>query len=620
MKITIDCASDSGTLSPIWNSTGFTPASLLLTRDMRQQVMFCGSVPRGGIRHARVHYLLELVDAVFDGENATHYHWSRLDQGLDLLIQNGMVPIFEIMGNPNGQFSDFNDDLQLRRWRNLVRDLALHVLERYGKQEVENWYFETWNEPDIGFGWPDQWPRDEISFCNYYDACADGLHAANPHLSIGGPATCRTLSSLFKAFLAHCDSGVNYFSHQTGTRLDFISIHEKAARANKEDLTPHTDAMIEREMSIATYIRQNHPRFAGLPFMNNECDPQVGWKDHHTWHATSYYASWICKSASRHFSKMVDGMGVRYALAGNDHGFIGDWGNRTLFARFGQGDWIEDGQGGHAGLRGWAVQDFATPEFVMVKKPAFSAMTLLSLLVDGSQSARRLRWQASGAMKDAQAQLDGLATIAGDGGVALLVSLSRDAIYTSGSERIQIGFENLPFREAALVHYRIDAENANPFAVWETAGAPSTPDRETIKAMRIAQEPVLLPEPRQVRIRHGRLTTAFTLPLHAVNLVMLLPRPEKSPDPVTGLRGEGFTGLSGFPEYLLRWDPLPSRAVRTYEVLYSPYPEGPFTRLPGPDLLCSASLVDGAPGYYRISTRDFWNQTGESSNILAMLG
>jgi L-iduronidase len=111
-----------------------------------------------------------------------HYDWSRLDSGLDLLVQNGMTPIFELMGNPNGHFNDFNNDLQLHQWRSLVRDLGLHLMERYGESEVEGWLFETWNEPDIGFGWQHQWPRDEQSFCNYYDACTAGLEGCQSAL------------------------------------------------------------------------------------------------------------------------------------------------------------------------------------------------------------------------------------------------------------------------------------------------------------------------------------------------------------------------------------------------------------------------------------------------------
>jgi L-iduronidase len=615
MNILIDCSTTTGLLKPFWASTGFTPATLLLTGDMRQQIIYLGSVPRQGIRYARIHYLLELIDAAFSDDETAVYDWSRLDQGLDLLVQNGLAPVFELMGNPNGQFSDFNEDRQLRRWRALVRDLAGHLIERYGAGEVEGWLFEAWNEPDIGFGWAHQWPEDEASFCNYYDACVEGLETANPRLVIGGPGTCRTISSLFRAFLAHCDSGRNYFTGRQGVRMDFISVHEKAARAHKEDLNPRTQALIEREAAILGYLREQHPRFAGLPFMNNECDPQVGWKDHHTWHARPYYAAWVCKSVVEHLERLMDGMGVDYRLLGNDHGFIGAWGNRTLLARFGKEDWIEDGQGGHADRRGWAAREFSTPSFAMIKKPVFTAMTLLSLLVDEQGSAGRLAWSSSGELEqpDGDAELQVLATLGADGAVAILVYYSRDRIVSQGSQALTLRLEHLPFDQAALAHYRIDEDHGDPYRLWEEAGAPDFPADALLQVLRDEQEPALGGQPHPVFITSGSLELSFEQPLHGVSLLLLQPRPENGPAPVGGLRAERFAGLDNRTEYLLRWDPLPSRAIRTYEVQRADAPDGNYERVNTPELLCAAYMVSARPGYYRVAARDFWDRLGEAS-------
>lgn len=619
MNINVDCASTTGTLTPFWNSTGFTPATLLLTADMRQQVMFWGSIPRQGLHNARVHYLLELVGVEFEGEGAPRYDWSRLDQALDLLVWCGMAPIFELMGNPNGQFSDFNDDLQLRRWRNLVRDLVLHLVERYGVGEVKSWAFETWNEPDIGFGWRHQWPEDTVSFCRYYDACVDGLDAAYPGLVIGGPATCQTLSPLFRAFLEHCERGTNTFTGRPGTRLDFLSVHEKARKAHKEDLNPRTQEMIEREIRIVKAIRERYPHLARLPFMNNECDPQVGWKDHHTWHAAPYYAAWMCKSVFEHLEQLVDGMQVKYALLGNDHGFLGEWGHRTLLARFGQASWIEDGQGGHADQRSWEKRDFNTPEFCLVKKPAFNAMTLLSLLVDGSRSSQRLSWQAGGnlAHPNVDARLGAIATRGEeDEGITVLLFYSRDRILSEASEVVTLHLEHLPFRRAVLAHYRIDEEHGNPYAAWEEADAPGFPSDELLAEMRRHQEPDLFEEPREIEIEDGRVSLMFDLPLHGVSLVLLLPQPEQPPSPVTGLRIEDFSRPGGQTEHLLHWDALSSRAVRTYEVLLSPAAGEPFERIDTPDLLCSAVVLPKRAGNYCVIARDYWGRKGGTSNII----
>ena len=37
----------------------------------------------------------------------------------------------------------------------------LHSVERYGKAEVESWYWEVWNEPDISYwkGTPEEYDK-----------------------------------------------------------------------------------------------------------------------------------------------------------------------------------------------------------------------------------------------------------------------------------------------------------------------------------------------------------------------------------------------------------------------------------------------------------------------------
>ena len=61
--------------------------------------------------------------------------------------------------------------------------------------------------------------------------------------------------------------------------------------------------LLEREIRAIEHIRRRHPRFAATPFMNNECDPQVGWGDFHTWHARPYYAAIVCKIISQHLEE-----------------------------------------------------------------------------------------------------------------------------------------------------------------------------------------------------------------------------------------------------------------------------------------------------------------------------
>lgn len=67
-------------------------------------------------------------------------------------------------------------------------------------------------------------------FLNYYDACSEGLRAASSLLRFGGPGdSCHSAprSPYCWAMLQHCYDGTNYFTGETGVRLDYIALHKK---------------------------------------------------------------------------------------------------------------------------------------------------------------------------------------------------------------------------------------------------------------------------------------------------------------------------------------------------------------------------------------------------------
>ncbi len=61
------------------------------------------------------------------------------------------------------------------KWRDLVSEWVRHSISRYGKAEVESWYWEVWNEPDIGY-----WSGTPEEFRKLYDYAADGVKRVLP--------------------------------------------------------------------------------------------------------------------------------------------------------------------------------------------------------------------------------------------------------------------------------------------------------------------------------------------------------------------------------------------------------------------------------------------------------
>ncbi|XP_072716094.1 alpha-L-iduronidase isoform X3 [Ciconia boyciana] len=240
-------------LQHFWRSTGFCPplphnrADLFdLSKDQEVNLAYISSVPHGGIEQVRIHWLLELVALrVMNGK--LQYNFTALDNLMDRLWENKLMPGFELMGNPSGYFLDFEDKEQVVRWRNLITLLASRYIDRYGLEHVAKWNFETWNEPD-------HHNFDNVSmtvkgFLNYYDACSEGLRVASPLLKFGGPGDSfhpLPKSPICWSLLCHCYNGTNFFTGETGVRLDYISLHKKV-------IIQHQNLLISKANNTINY-------------------------------------------------------------------------------------------------------------------------------------------------------------------------------------------------------------------------------------------------------------------------------------------------------------------------------------------------------------------------------
>jgi xylan 1,4-beta-xylosidase len=103
----------------------------------------------------------------------------------------------------------------MERWDGLMTHFAQHLVDRYGIDEVSQWYFEVWNEPNIDF-----WggiPREQ-SYFDLYAHTARALKGVNPRIRVGGPAT---------AAAAWVDIFLKYAA-DNHVPVDFVSSHAYA--------------------------------------------------------------------------------------------------------------------------------------------------------------------------------------------------------------------------------------------------------------------------------------------------------------------------------------------------------------------------------------------------------
>jgi len=96
-------------------------------------------------------------------------------------------------------------------WGTLIRKLVGHWVERYGIDEVRQWFFEVWNEPNL----PAFWTGTQDDYLKFYAHTVQAVKTVDASLRVGGPATAMT---------AWIDELIDY-CERNRLPVDFISTH-----------------------------------------------------------------------------------------------------------------------------------------------------------------------------------------------------------------------------------------------------------------------------------------------------------------------------------------------------------------------------------------------------------
>ena len=157
------------------------------------------------------------------------FNWQYVDMVYDHWLSVGLRPFVELSFMPydlaSGDKTVFwwkgnvTPPKDWSKWGELVRRFVVHVIERYGIDEVLQWYFEVWNEPDLKGFWLN---RDFEAYMRLYEVSVRAIKSVDPRLRVGGPATSGTVdhpgqACWGKEFLAACS--------ERRLPLDFFSTH-----------------------------------------------------------------------------------------------------------------------------------------------------------------------------------------------------------------------------------------------------------------------------------------------------------------------------------------------------------------------------------------------------------
>jgi xylan 1,4-beta-xylosidase len=220
--------------------------------------------------HAIFHDVLKTVSR--DAQGALVFDFTGIDKLYDALLARRIRPLVELGFTPKalatsdskifwwaGNTSHPKPD----DWVALVDAFVRHLLQRFGAEEVRQWQFEVWNEPNLDGFWEH---ADHQAYFDLYTRTAKAIKAIDPRLGVGGPSTAG--AAWVPEFLAH--------AKDSGTPVDFITTHAYGVDAGFLDefgvedrqLSPSPDAIVGDVRRVRAQIEASH--LPGLPLFFTE--------------------------------------------------------------------------------------------------------------------------------------------------------------------------------------------------------------------------------------------------------------------------------------------------------------------------------------------------------------
>jgi xylan 1,4-beta-xylosidase len=259
-------------------------------RDLRFVKETCG------FRYMRFHGLLnEEMKVVQVGENGElTYDWSNIDRVYDFLVRDLEIrPVVELgfMPEPlaSGKQTIFwwNGNVtppkSYAEWDKFIEALTRHLTDRYGGEEVQKWYVEVWNEPNLdGF-----WPAGQAEYFTLYEHTARAIKKVDSKYCVGGPATAGfAWVPEMLDFCAKNDVPIDFIAtHAYGAMEGFLDEHGKG----KTMLAPSPESVVDGLPGVLASIRSS--KWPNLPVHVTEWGPSYSPRD--PVHDSYFCAAWI---------------------------------------------------------------------------------------------------------------------------------------------------------------------------------------------------------------------------------------------------------------------------------------------------------------------------------------
>lgn len=532
VSIQIDLKKVLGTFQPIWTWFGYDEPNYTYMKDGKKLLSEISAMTKSPV-YVRTHCLLCSGDGTpalkwgstdvysEDVSGKPVYRWNIVDSIFDTYVKRGMKPLAQIgfmpkalSLNPEPYQHDWKPGepyskiftgwayppKDYNKWRELVYQWVKHCVQRYGKKEVESWYWEVWNEPNGYFkGTPEE-------FFKVYDYAADGVKRALPTAKIGGLDIAGTSSAgaqkYMHAFLKHCLYETNFATGKIGSPLEAVLFHAKGNPSVKNGVVWMNMAPQLRDIQAGMKAAAAYPETKNLPLIIGESDPEgcaacgMATNPQNAYRNGTMYSSYTAASFAR-----------KYELADENNANL--LGAVSWSFEFENQPWF------------YGFRDLATNG---VDKPVLNVFRMFSMMNGNRLKVTSERMYPLQNILDSgvrgKTDIGALATV-GQRQAAVMVWNYHDEDKQGEAEPIAITIDNLLATTVRATEYRIDNEHSNAYEVWKKMGSPATPSTTQIKELEKAGMLQTVGADRSIKTVSGKLNIDARLPRQAVSLIKI---------------------------------------------------------------------------------------------------
>lgn len=535
VTIRVNAAEAVGPFKPIYAYFGYDEPNYTYTKNGRKLVGELAAMSAGPV-YIRTHFMLATGDGTpglkwgstnaytEDASGRPVYDWTIADRIFSTYLQAGAKPFVEIGFMPQALSSKpepyrpnwipgaENRDYSIGwsfppkdygKWGELVYQWAKHSVEKYGKEQVQSWYWEVWNEPDISY-----WHGTPEEYDKLYDYAAAAVKRALPSARVGGPATTgpsgAKAGAFLRQFLEHCDHGGNSATGGTGAPLDFITYHAKGRPSVVDGHVRMGIAKHAEDVDQGFAIVRAFPRFETLPIVLSESDPEgcaacsARVYPQNAYRNGALYASYTAAMIKNIFE-----------LADRRHANIE--GMLTWAFEFEDQPYFD-------GFRTLATNGIDKPVLNVFRMAAMMRGDRVKTESNGRTPVDTMLAEGVRGNPD----VDALA-VRSARGISVLIWNYHDDDVPAGEAQVRLEIAGLPSAATRVLarHYRIDETHSNAWTVWKAMGRPQHPAPEQYASLEASGQLHLADSPWWVDVRVGATKLEFSLPRQAVSLLEL---------------------------------------------------------------------------------------------------